>query len=236
MIIGIITDQNMTVDHPQVQVQDQAQIQDTAVPVFHITDAKDVVQAARQASRTSGGVIGPNAPVGTEGIFSSAFGLMSLNDPNMFVGLVGDPIPFFTTHGMHDDPNATPMPIPNGDSSVPKLANPLPRSSTHRNTISSPNASALWSNSPTSLFSGSQSSSKEADARELKEFWRQYMSTPLSGPQQSPFAREAKPQDGGSQSYLSRLPSSTRFFFTNREDSYGGFRSSITCSHRRTST
>ncbi|KAF8636989.1 hypothetical protein AX17_003118 [Amanita inopinata Kibby_2008] len=53
-------------------------------------------------------------PRGQEGGFSSAFGLMSLDDPNVLAGVANDAAPFFSNNAMStlgvDDPNQTPMP------------------------------------------------------------------------------------------------------------------------------
>jgi len=93
-----------------------------------------------------------------EGGFSSAFGLMSLDDPNMLANLSTDGAPFFSNAAINtlpQDPNATPMP---------------PNQNQSRSTLPTPG-----------------SSSREAETRELREFWKQYMRTPLSGPGSSPF-------------------------------------------------
>ncbi|KIL65788.1 hypothetical protein M378DRAFT_186372 [Amanita muscaria Koide BX008] len=85
-----------------------------------------------------------------EGGFSSEFGLMSLDDPNVLAGLASDGAPFFSDDAMStlgaDDPNQTPMPA----------------KQLRSNAVSTP--------------------SKEAEIRELREFWKQYIRTPLSGP------------------------------------------------------
>ncbi|KAF8628600.1 hypothetical protein AX15_003811 [Amanita polypyramis BW_CC] len=51
---------------------------------------------------------------GQEGGFSSAFGLMSLDDPNAMTGIANDGAPFFSNNALRtlgtDDPNQTPMP------------------------------------------------------------------------------------------------------------------------------
>ncbi|KIM73309.1 hypothetical protein PILCRDRAFT_15339 [Piloderma croceum F 1598] len=91
-----------------------------------------------------------------EGGFSSAFGLMSIDDPNVIAGLAADGAPFFSNAAMNmapQDPNVTPMP------------NKQPRDS---NGIS------------TSLTTPGLA--REAETRELRDFWKQYMQTPLTGP------------------------------------------------------
>ncbi|KAF8071436.1 hypothetical protein FPV67DRAFT_1778694 [Lyophyllum atratum] len=92
-----------------------------------------------------------------EGGFSSAFGLMSLDDPAVLAGLSSDSAPFFSQNGMamESDPNATPMPMP------------PPHQQTQQRHQGPPSF-------PTP--------SKDLDTRELREFWKQYMRTPLSGP------------------------------------------------------
>jgi hypothetical protein len=91
-----------------------------------------------------------------EGGFSSAFGLMSIDDPNVIAGLAADGAPFFSNAAMNmapQDPNITPMP------------NKQPRDS---NGISA----SLPTPGP----------AREAETRELRDFWKQYMQSPLSGP------------------------------------------------------
>jgi hypothetical protein len=89
-----------------------------------------------------------------DGGFSSVFGLMSLDDPNVAAGLATDGAPFFSNEAMSmqsDDPDITPM--------LPKH-NPSRRGNE----------------------SYTLTSSREAETRELKDFWKAYMRTPLSGP------------------------------------------------------
>ncbi|KAG2121117.1 hypothetical protein DEU56DRAFT_746893 [Suillus clintonianus] len=55
----------------------------------------------------------PEHSRGGEGGFSSAFGLMSIDDPNVLAGLSTDGVPFFSNAAMNmrpHSPNATPMP------------------------------------------------------------------------------------------------------------------------------
>jgi hypothetical protein len=92
-----------------------------------------------------------------EGGFSSAFGLMSLDDPGVLAGLATDGAPYFSAVSMSiyaEDPNATPMPIKNSPGG-------------NRGGCSNGSSSA---------------SLREAETRELREFWKTYMRTPLSGP------------------------------------------------------
>jgi hypothetical protein len=102
-----------------------------------------------------------------EGGFSSAFGLMSIDDPNVLAGLSTDCVPFFSNAAMNmrpHSPNATPMP--------PKA---LSQQQLRDRGMS---LSAL----PTPGL-----------GRDVDNLWRQYMRTPMSGPHnevpQSPSSR-----------------------------------------------
>ncbi|RDB16404.1 Uricase [Hypsizygus marmoreus] len=99
-----------------------------------------------------------------EGGFSSAFGLMSIDDPNVLAGLSSDGVPFFSQAALNmdtGDPNATPMPMPHPASSQVHQQQLPPRPNTHQ---------------------GYPTPARDTDTRELREFWKQYMRTPLSGP------------------------------------------------------
>jgi hypothetical protein len=94
---------------------------------------------------------------------------MSLDDPNVLAGLSNDGVPYFSATNMSmyaEDPNATPMPTKQGSNN--------PRS----NPYGGLNTSSL----------------REAETRELREFWKTYMRTPLGGP--SPAALEASATTG----------------------------------------
>lgn len=110
---------------------------------------------------------------------SSAVGLMSLDDPNFLSGLPADDNTPSFFPGMNlnmnlggmpslsaipaDDPDATPMPLKeNPPPSAPPGTLSLPRS-----------ASTSGVNTATP---------RESDLKELREFWKQYMRTPFSGP------------------------------------------------------
>ncbi|KAJ3566573.1 hypothetical protein NP233_g6916 [Leucocoprinus birnbaumii] len=121
---------------------------------------------------------------------SSAFGSLSLDDPDLFSGLTnlesgGDSQPsFFPPQGMSlstgnmnlpltglsgipaDDPDATPMPLK--ETSTGGATNAPPRSASTSNIANIPPPSGM--------------TPREGDLRELREFWKQYMRTPLSGP------------------------------------------------------
>ncbi|KAG8212882.1 hypothetical protein J3R82DRAFT_11215 [Butyriboletus roseoflavus] len=99
-----------------------------------------------------------------EGGFSSAFGLMSIDDPNVLAGLSSDGVPFFSNIGMGvlpHSPNLTPMPA--------RVQHTHP----HQGRDRGMSLSAL----PTPRLS-----KDVADTRELKDVWKTYMRSPLSGP------------------------------------------------------
>jgi hypothetical protein len=92
--------------------------------------------------------------------FSSAFGLMSLEDANVLAGLATNAVPFFSDASMYThDPHATPMPA-------------KPHSGHHRN-------HTYDGGTPISLLT--PGSTREAETRELREFMKSYMRTPLTG-------------------------------------------------------
>nr|GAT49025.1 zinc finger/binuclear cluster transcriptional regulator [Mycena chlorophos] len=102
-------------------------------------------------------------PHGRPPEFSSAFGLMSLDDPNVLAGLANDGVPFFSTNSpvaAHAQPHdkRLPPPIP---LQLPLLPAPPPLQF-----------------HPQSQAGGT----REAETRELREFWKAYMRTPLTGP------------------------------------------------------
>ena len=119
--------------------------------------------------------------------FSSAFGLLSLDDPNVIAGITTEGTPFF------DDPNQahnqarsttsgstttsdvvqlggqadvdTPMPMKRGSGQLQSLEG------SQKFSISAAGAGVENGGTP----------SREKDSKELKEFWKQYMRIPLSG-------------------------------------------------------
>lgn len=96
-----------------------------------------------------------------EGGFSSAFGLMSIDDPNVLAGLSTDGVPFFSSVAMNmrpHSPNATPMP--------PKALSQQQQQQQNRDRGMS--LSAL----PTPGLS--------RDGGDI--LWRAFMRTPMSGP------------------------------------------------------
>ena len=119
--------------------------------------------------------------------FSSAFGLLSIDDPNVIAGIATDGTPFFddpsqahnqarsTTSGSTTNSDVvqldgngvadveTPMPMKRGSGQLLEGSQKYP--------ISAVGASVENESTP----------SKEKDSKELKEFWKQYMRIPLSG-------------------------------------------------------
>ncbi|KAH7884872.1 hypothetical protein F5I97DRAFT_1512756 [Phlebopus sp. FC_14] len=103
-----------------------------------------------------------------EGGFSSAFGLMSIDDPNVLAGLSADGAPFFSQLSMNlppHSPNVTPMP--------PRVSQHHAASQQHH--MQRDRGMSLSALPPPGL-------NREMDTRDLKEFWKTYMRTPLSGP------------------------------------------------------
>jgi hypothetical protein len=100
--------------------------------------------------------------------FSSAFGLMSLDDPAVLAGLASDSQPFFSGMGL-----ATPTPAKERET---------------RDRFGSLFALAGAPATGRDVKEGSKDDSsfatltpREAETRELREFWKTYMRTPLSG-------------------------------------------------------
>jgi hypothetical protein len=99
--------------------------------------------------------------------FSSAFGLMSLDDPAVLAGLASDAQPFFSSHDAgvkmeEPDSDATPLGHPAESSSTGGVGgNPQP---------------------PGPDPGQGQRIKDEADSRAVRELWGQYISTPFSGP------------------------------------------------------
>ncbi|KAF7334974.1 Zinc finger/binuclear cluster transcriptional regulator [Mycena venus] len=121
--------------------------------------------------------------------FSSAFGLMSLDDPNVLAGLAPDGVPFFSSAatsaagrtGLTPGVGSAP-PHPDKRSSM-QLVPPQPLA---YQPYSPPSSSHSHSGSVTHSSSGGMGQqtpgSREAETRELREFWKAYMRTPLTGP------------------------------------------------------
>lgn len=92
-----------------------------------------------------------------EGGVSSAFGLMSIDDPNVIAGLQADGPQFFSNAAMNmpptQDPNATPIPKTLRDRASQMVSASLPTPGLAR----------------------------EAETRELRDIWKQYIHTPFTG-------------------------------------------------------
>ncbi|OBZ72722.1 hypothetical protein A0H81_07355 [Grifola frondosa] len=89
-----------------------------------------------------------------EGGFSSAFGLMSLDDPNVLAGLAGDGAPFFSGMPAYSSVNGT-----------------------HLNVMS------MTTPTQDAVAQMKGAAGREArETREMREFWKMYLRTPLSGP------------------------------------------------------
>ncbi|KAF9048960.1 hypothetical protein BJ165DRAFT_1073065 [Panaeolus papilionaceus] len=99
--------------------------------------------------------------------FSSSFGLMSLDDPDVTAGIATDGRPFFS----HPDQAHNKMHLENGGD----MTTPMPAAPGKRDSAS---MIQFPSGIPDLL-----SSDKDGDNKEdLREVWKQYMRTPLSGP------------------------------------------------------
>ncbi|KAF7311693.1 Zinc finger/binuclear cluster transcriptional regulator [Mycena indigotica] len=133
--------------------------------------------------------------------FSSAFGLMSLDDPNVLAGLAADGVPFFSTtsqspvapHAHIPGLQATPtqndkhrlgLPLP---LQLPLI--PAPPALTfqaphpHQSSYGPPPPGSAGSSSGHGHGHPAQTpGTREAETRELREFWKAYMRTPLTGP------------------------------------------------------
>ncbi|KAF7320612.1 Zinc finger/binuclear cluster transcriptional regulator [Mycena chlorophos] len=137
--------------------------------------------------------------------FSNTFGLMSLDDPNVLAGLATDGVPFFSAVVHDNDPahvQAQPIPLDLPLLPAPPAMHFLPQPS--NSTTLPGSGSGYGPVPPGSASSGSGSShghthdlglslgllqtptpgsrDREAETRELKEFWKAYMRTPLTGP------------------------------------------------------
>jgi hypothetical protein len=107
--------------------------------------------------------------------FSSAFGLMSLDDPEVLAGF-GEGAPFFDnsiTHGSGSTHNPT-----WGDGPTPR-ANPC--DAPHANGKKGPQQQQQHQQGGQSQGQVSNPPTTSASLKELKEMWKQYMRTPFSG-------------------------------------------------------
>ena len=124
------------------------------------------------------------------GGFSSAFGLMSIDDPNVMAGLQADGPQFFSNAAMNmpptQDPNATPMPKVLRDRASQMASASLPTPGLAR----------------------------EAETRDVRDVWKQYIHTPGSGPAPldagalfPPGSRSSIPPNGSRRARVNSLPS-----------------------------
>ncbi|KAK7056046.1 zinc finger/binuclear cluster transcriptional regulator [Favolaschia claudopus] len=128
--------------------------------------------------------------------FSSAFGLMSLDDPNVLAGLSQDGVPFFSGRtGLTPGAGVNAGPLPplhhlrrNSLQNLHQLVPPPPLqydySGAHPQSHSPPPPNSAHSHTGAMPQPpGAQTpGSREAETRELREFWKAYMRTPLTGP------------------------------------------------------
>ncbi|KAM5544896.1 hypothetical protein V8D89_001794 [Ganoderma adspersum] len=97
-----------------------------------------------------------------EGGFSSAFGLMSLDDPNVLAGIANDGQPFFS--GISFPPGSTKHAHANASpSSGMALATPMPQDLLAQ-------------------LKSAGGRSVDMDSKEMHDFWKMYLRTPLTGP------------------------------------------------------
>ncbi|KAJ7026366.1 hypothetical protein C8F04DRAFT_1268146 [Mycena alexandri] len=114
--------------------------------------------------------------------FSSAFGLMSLDDPNVLAGLSTDGVPFFSHTGRTGLTPGGGLDLGGGGGGgkrmppVPLAYHYSPPSSSHSH--SGTMGSAQHPGQGQTQTPGT----REAETRELREFWKAYMRTPLTGP------------------------------------------------------
>lgn len=162
-----------------------------------------------QSESQQGGVRDSSPRDRSEGGFSSAFGLMSLDDPKVLAGLANDGEPFFSAvhqRGQHDgSPFGRDMHL--GDHPHHHHLQSDASSDASDLTAESSGTSGSHASSATSLSSfaslnfGSTGSTPLATREEVKEFWKQYMRTPLTGPGSSTnglFGNLATPLASGS--------------------------------------
>ncbi|KAJ7607613.1 hypothetical protein DFH06DRAFT_214511 [Mycena polygramma] len=104
--------------------------------------------------------------------FSSAFGLMSLDDPNVLAGLATDGVPFFSHTAPHEARRGSMQLAPPPQPLAYQAYSPPSSSHSHSGASGNPNAGGNSVPTP----------GREAETRELREFWKAYMRTPLTGP------------------------------------------------------
>jgi len=110
---------------------------------------------------------------------------MSLEDAKVLAGLAADGAPFFShaAIGMdvNTDPDATPMPMQMDQGPSGHLSHSQHEQSSRLHKASS-HSHVQWSSPVQSFPPPSRERDKDVDTRELRDFWRDYMHTPLSGP------------------------------------------------------
>ncbi|KAH9926520.1 hypothetical protein B0H21DRAFT_700761 [Amylocystis lapponica] len=112
-----------------------------------------------------------------EGGFSSAFGLMSLDDPNVLAGLSADSVPFFSNvanAGANSGSSGFSLPTPTQD-----------------------------------FIAALKTGKSDSESKEMRDFWKMYMRTPLSGPGGANILSLATPTGPGQMIGAAR-PSPTR--------------------------
>ncbi|PSS05474.1 hypothetical protein PHLCEN_2v3756 [Hermanssonia centrifuga] len=123
-----------------------------------------------------------------EGGFSNAFGLMSLDDPNVLAGLSNDAAPFFSAlNGFsHEEGNSVTNPTSPNSSSASLHSTDTSQSNDSHNTSITSNSSQLALSFPTPTpeqFASMKGLLPSAGGRDgFEKFWKQYMRTPLTGP------------------------------------------------------
>ncbi|KAK7447662.1 hypothetical protein VKT23_013918 [Stygiomarasmius scandens] len=134
-----------------------------------------------------------------EGGFHNAFGLMSLEDPAVLAGIQTDGTPFFSMmdqlgpEGMqnfnsildHSDPNATPMPDKLQQMHAAHAAVQQQQQQQQQGQQGGYHARPSTGHgypSMSAAYGMVTPGSREQETKELKDFWKAYMRTPLSGP------------------------------------------------------
>ncbi|KAF7789742.1 hypothetical protein EIP86_000688 [Pleurotus ostreatoroseus] len=123
-----------------------------------------------------------------EGGFSSAFGLMSLDDPAVLAGLANDSAPFFSAINSFPHSAESSSGAHSTNSSSTSLTS-ASTSQSHETGHTSHSSMGLSLPTPTPELLASlkgnllSAGGRDAlDSKELRDFWKQYMRTPLTGP------------------------------------------------------
>ncbi|KAJ3755727.1 hypothetical protein EV360DRAFT_27500, partial [Lentinula raphanica] len=128
------------------------------------TDSLSGSRPGTSASGSLNGHSGTSEHSGNAG-FSNAFGLLSLDDPAVIAGLATDGAPFF-----RPNPTST-MTTTSHQHQQQQFPRGRPSTGHGRNSTWGPNAAGELG-----------TPGRETETRELREFWKAYMRTPLSGP------------------------------------------------------